>query len=128
MSLGGFPILSLQPLMGFADEELECSRFETEVDPFPDAEREMEREVPAIARAPQPRQLALEPDSAKWTVGGNDSLNGTASLVTVVTASGGAAFLPFPAEDGTNSVLARTPSLNHLAGWAVRDSNLRPPD
>jgi hypothetical protein len=58
--LGG-KILSFQAFVRFVDEELERSRFESEVDPFPDAEFEMEREVPAIARTPQPSQLAQEP-------------------------------------------------------------------
>jgi hypothetical protein len=45
----------------FADEELERSRFEPEVDPFPDAEFEVECEVPALAGTPVARELTQAP-------------------------------------------------------------------
>ena len=47
--------------MRFADEELKRARFEPEVHPLPDAEFEVEREVPASARAPVARKLAQVP-------------------------------------------------------------------
>jgi hypothetical protein len=53
--------LAFEAFVGFADEELERFGFEAEADPFADAEFEVEREVPARARAPQACEFAQEP-------------------------------------------------------------------
>ena len=54
-------ILALQSLVGFADEELERLGFEAQVLPFAEAEFEVERKVPSLPRAPEPRDFAQEP-------------------------------------------------------------------